>query len=420
LTRTPSHLIVCSVRSDATRSTLAPALEAMPDAAWREFLRAADRHGVTPLIADRWQAIGLVDQAPAAVRDRLLAAYRANDARNACVRREVVEYWQLLTQAAVPGIVLKGWPLARMLYESPALRLITDLDVLIPHDKAAAGLRALEAAGLERLPVNREAWVQKHLPAYWRVNGRRVTYPLADVFDPHHPRAVELHVRVWEQNFRGLRLRNPEGLWERSRWVSVAGCSMRVPSLEDTFIHLCVHWACHWIEREARLNQLVDLDRFVRKYADRLDWPVALRVSEAAGVSRLVCAALHVARLVLDTPPVPDEVTDRFRAACPRGLRRWIDRYAAEDVLQLAGDPPDKGTAYVLTWLSAQSMSERVGVLRYALLPPREFIMRRYRLKRRWQALPFYLPYALGRTARVVWPFAKALTRLAGLRRSRA
>jgi hypothetical protein len=41
----------------------------------------------------------------------------------------------LARSADVPAIVLKGWPLAEMLHASPALRLIADMDVLVPPDR---------------------------------------------------------------------------------------------------------------------------------------------------------------------------------------------------------------------------------------------------------------------------------------------
>jgi len=407
------RLIIDSVRVDANRAALEPQAATLYEAGWARFFAAADTHGLTPLIADGWRALGLLDRIPAEAQERLQRAYRDNAERNENVRREVREYWRLLEAADVPAIVLKGWPLAEMLYASPALRLIADMDVLAWPDRAHDGLRALEAAGLEPLPRNRDAWVRKHLPAWWRVNGRQPSYPLTNVFDPQHPRPVEIHVHLWEQGFRGLNVRDPAGVWARSRPVETAGCRMQVLSPEDTLVHLCVHWACHWIEREARLAQLVDLDRFVRRFGDRLDWHTILRIGDTARVTRWIDAALRVARIVLDTPRPPIPIDDRLCEACPPGLRRWIDQYAAADVALMDYRRPDKGVAYVLTWLSAQSLGERLGIARYALLPPREFIMGRYGLRRRWQAIPFYMPYVMSQTASTLRPFARALTRLA-------
>jgi hypothetical protein len=392
--RVKRDLLVESVRADSDRAAL---LNALADNDWPSFFEQADVHGVTPLIAHRWQKLGILDRVHTEVRRRLIAAQRDNMERNQRIQYEVIEYGQLFNNAGIPTIVLKGWPLVEMLYEQPSLRLIADMDVLVPFNEAQPALRALEAGGLEPMPRNRDAWVEKHLPAYWRLNGREIIYPLKNMFDPDHPRSVEVHVRVWEANFRGLRLNDPAGIWGRSRTVDVSGHLMRIPSLTDMFVHLCVHWACHWIEREARLNQLVDVDRFMRKFGDRVDWPLALQISEAARVTRFVFAALDTAQRVLGTPLPPDRVMNRLRAASPAPLRRWIERHGVDDVSRMDPRRPSKRAAYRLTWLSAASLGEQLGIVRYALLPPPEFIMGRYRLKQRWQAIPYYAPYILSR-----------------------
>lgn len=410
-----TRLILHSLALKPDRAAIETDLRSIDTGDWSTFFTSADLHGVTPLIAHHWQALDLLDRLPSETRDRLRIAYRDNTERSENIRHEVIEYWNLIAAAHVPAILIKGWPLAEMLYESPAVRLITDMDLLVPRDRAQDGLAALQRNGLEPLPRDRDAWIEKHLPSYWRLNGRTVTYPLKNMFDPQHPRSVELHVNLWEGNFRGLRLRDLSGFWERSRVIEVAGQPMRVPSLEAAFIHVCVHWACHWIERAARLNQLVDLDRFVRKYNSALDWPLILRWSDEAHVTRFVYTALKVVQRVFNSPRPPAEIAAQLRAGCPPRLQQWIDRYALIDVAQLDYRQPDKGTAYVLTSLAAQSIGEKFGIVRYALLPPREFIIMKYQLKQGWLAIPFYVPYILSRAFGLLKPFVRAVTRSARL-----
>lgn len=406
------RLIVQSLRVDTRRSDVCRALADSPDLNWQLFFYYADGHGVTPLIAACWRSLAVLELLPDAVRSRLLEAYRDNDERNRNIRDEVREYWQLIAEARVEAILLKGWVLVEMLYASPALRQIIDMDLLVRDtQQARRGLQVLQTAGLQMLPRNRDAWVEKHLPAYWRLDGRTITYPLANQFDPQHPRPVELHVSMWEENFRGLALRELPGFWERSRWIDVAGLQVRVSSLEDMLIHLCVHWTCHWVEREARLNQLVDLDRFMRGYSERLDWELIVKLGEASNVQRFIYAALTVAQSVLDTPRPPAKIQRRLYAACPPRLRDWIANHAATDVPLMDFREPDRGIAYVLTWLGTRSIREKLGVMRYALLPPREFIRERYKLRYRWMALPFYVPYVVERALNTLAPFARATYR---------
>lgn len=406
-----AQLIVQSLRVDATHAKLGELLNETHTLDWQAFFYSADAHGVTPLIAARWENLGLLDCLPVKARARLLKARRDNAERNAIVHGEVREYWGLIAEANIPAILLKGWALAELLYAPPALRKLADTDLLVPVEHAQDGLRVLEKAGLQPLPLDRDAWVEKHLPAYWRLNGQQIVYPLANQFDPQHPRPVELHVRIWEENFRGLRLGELPHLWQRSRITEVAGVPMRVLSREDMLIHLSVHWAGHWIERSALLNSLVDLDRYMRKFNDQLDWSLIVRLGEEARVNRFVYAALEVAHRTLGTPSPSVEIWQHLSSSCPPKLRHWIARHAVDDVALMDFRDRDNGIAYVLTWLSAYVTGEKLGVLRYALLPPLEFIKARYKLKYRWLTIPYYVRYVMGKTLSYLGPFVRAVVR---------
>jgi hypothetical protein len=120
---------------------------------------------------------------------------------------------------------------------------------------------------------------------------------------------------------------------------------------------------------------------------------------------------LKVTQLIFNTPSPPENFSERLRSGCPSRLRSWIDRYALTDVTQLDYRRPDKADAYVLTYLAAQSMGEKFGIMRYALLPPRQFIILKYQLKQPWLAIPCYVPYILGRTFDMLKPFIRAVTR---------
>ena len=102
-----ARLMVHSLRLDADRSAVESALAACGEVDWPYFYYSADGHGVTPLIADRWRRLGVLDRIPVDARDRLLRAYHDNAARNENVCREVIEYWQLIADAGIPAIVLK-------------------------------------------------------------------------------------------------------------------------------------------------------------------------------------------------------------------------------------------------------------------------------------------------------------------------
>ncbi|MBL8058411.1 MAG: nucleotidyltransferase family protein, partial [Anaerolineales bacterium] len=299
LTVEAARLLTDSLRLDAAPEAAAGRLRAVPADEWGLLLTHADRHSLTPLLGAVWRTGEGWAALPAAAQARLDRAHADNGRRNALIRQELIEITALLENAAVPALVLKGWPLAERLYAGPAERVLYDHDLLVAPERAAAGHAALRAAGFTPLPAKDE-WVAKHLPPLWRNDGYRWDGYL---FDPLYPRPVELHVRLWEAGWRGLRVRDLDGLWARARTRPVAGRALRVLGDEDTLIHLAMHFAGHLVEREARLNQLLDLARF--QAGPPLDWDAVVRGSAQAGVDRFVFAALWLARAIFGAPAPP-------------------------------------------------------------------------------------------------------------------
>ncbi len=381
-----AQLITATLRLTATPADIAGHVAAAGSIDWAALVDHADGHSLTPLLYDVWRQAGALDDVPTDIQSRLAQAYADNAERNVHIRRELVEVHQLLAQARVPHLVLKGWPLVERLYPNPAQRVLYDHDFLVPPDQAERGQRALLAAGFQPLPAKDE-WIQKHLPPVWRNNGYHWDGYL---FDPHYPRPVELHVQLWEQDWRGLKVDQLPYLWPRATTATVAGQSMQLLSDVDTLIHLAVHFAGHLIERTARLNQLLDLARFTQRVA-YIDWERLWAQVTAANVGRFVYASLYLAHRIFDASLPPSSIWQRLTTVTPPTFRNWLTRYGPGDVLTADFRRPDKGQDYYLTLLAATSLPERLGIIRFAALPPLGQLMVKYRLRHRWQG-PFFYP----------------------------
>lgn len=387
-------LMVSPLRLDASAAGARAALAAAGEVDWAVLLRHADAHTLAPLLYDAWRQAGALDQVPAEPRAQLAKAYADNKLRNSRIRAELLDVHQLLNDAQAPHLVLKGWPLVERLYTDPAQRFMSDQDFLVPLDRALAGHQALRAAGFRPLPAKDE-WIEKHLPSLWRNDGYHWDGYL---YDPDYPRPVELHVRLWELGWRGLGVRDLPDVWARAATRVVAGTPMQVLSDEDTLVHLSMHFAGHLVEREARLNQLLDLARFVAP-ATALDWGASLRLAEAAGVSRFVYASLWLAREVFAAPCPPHGHWQSLARLTPPAFRRWLEAEGAADVLTSDYRQRSKGQDYRLTFLAARSAAERLGIARFALLPPMGQLAAKYHLRHAWLG-PLLYPRHLAERAK--------------------
>jgi hypothetical protein len=217
------------------------------------------------------------------------------------------------------------------------------------------------------------------------------------LFDPLYPRPVELHVRLWEQGWRGLQVRQLPDPWANAPTQMIAGLPMQRLADEDMLIHLAMHFAGHLVEREARLNQLLDLARLAQKIGDTLDWDEVLRRAGQAQVSRFVYASLFLAQQVFGSPLPPPDTRQRLVSATPPAFRTWLAAEGAADVLTSDFRRRDKGKDYQLTFLAARSIGERLGIVRFATLPPLGQLAAKYKLRHRWLGLLFYPRYVAER-----------------------
>jgi hypothetical protein len=381
-----AQLITSALRLDAPT----PPIEGEVD--WEQLVYHADGHSLTPLLYATWRDAGQLHCLPSLIGERMAQAYADNARRNLNIRQELLELNQILTEAGVPHLLLKGWFLIENLYPDPAQRVLYDHDFLVPADRAEIGHCTLRAIGFRPLP-SKDEWIEKHLPSLWRNDGYHWNGYL---FDPLYPRPVELHLRLWEQGWRGLQVRQLPDPWADAQTQIIAGAPMQCLSAENTLIHLAMHFAGHLVEREARLNQLLDLARFMQKSVT-LDWDYVLRSADQARVSRFVYASLFLAHQIFGSPLSPAAVWQHLTAATPSAFRAWLAEQGVTDVLTADFRQRNKGKDYQLTFLAAHSNFERLGIVRFAALPPLSQLVVKYKLRHRWLGPLLYPRYVAER-----------------------
>lgn len=263
----------------------AAALCAMPVP---DVLEAADRHGVLPLLADRFSDPPVRGElAPA-----LVAAARRHAAADLVRERALTEVIGALTVRRLPFLLVKGAHLAYAYYPRPDLRPRLDTDVVVPGRTREATERQLESLGYGRTPAG-----GGDLIFYQSLFTKRHGGHIAHVVDLH-----------W-------RLANPQAFggvlpWDvlvaHARPVAALG-GAPAPGAVEALLLACVHQVAHhpsderliWIEDVRRLSPALDADaweRFADLAAAQQVGAVCLRVLERA--QQLLDAA--VPRHILD------------------------------------------------------------------------------------------------------------------------
>jgi hypothetical protein len=239
-------------------------------------------HRLGPLLYSHLESRGA--ELPGAAGDALRRAYLAN-AAGAMVRLAARD--RILTGLAergIPVMPLKGAALLELVYPDPAVREMSDLDILVPRERMdeANGLLTELGYGRKR-PVARE----QDTLEWMRANHRHDPV----VVDEQKLVAVELHHHIVKGE-PALHF-DIGGYWERAR-PSATGAHV-LPSSEDLLLHVCIHFTYHRKSRSnGALAQIGDIAWIVDR--EGVDWDVLAELARGYRLDTFVFLALFTAR----------------------------------------------------------------------------------------------------------------------------
>ena len=225
---------------------------------WEKLIEASSHHYVTPALA--WCLRDRTDL-PDEIRDYFAAALTLNGRRNKGLIGAVGRIAAALNTIGIEPVLLKGAArLVEEAYPSSKLRFLGDIDVLIPADRSADAVSALQRRGFEMGDDASPSSLHHHLPM---LNERETGA------------GVELHT--------GLALPPDDEIiradWflENTRPFQLQGHHVRLPDATRAIAHNIVHDQLNNQSHNRRLGraslrQLLDLAMLRAKYEDAIDW----------------------------------------------------------------------------------------------------------------------------------------------------
>ena len=270
---------------------------------WEDLVRQSARHHISPLLYHRLRTGHPDLPVPPAITNALRQACLDNAARNLRLFHNLATVLQRLHDDHIPVIALKGAHLATLVYDSPSLRFMGDLDLLVKLEDVPRVDRLLLALGCQPTIQNRIVGGDIQEFVY--------LMPKRDV-------CLEIHWNILSSEFPFTI--DTAGHWERSRPARIAGVDTAVLCPEDLFLHLCLHAGCtHGYEPGLKL--FCDIAELLRQDPG-LDWDLVVRLTREAGAGKCVYLTLMLTREFLGIT-VPEPVmkalnpgvgTERFQA----------------------------------------------------------------------------------------------------------
>jgi len=228
------------------------------------------------------------ERVPPQVLSRLRSETLQNGARNLRRRRELARILRRLREEGIAVLPLKGPTLAEAVYGHLSLRVFGDLDLLVPVARAPAAQSALRALGYRpRFELN---------PAEERLY-LRTDYHLQLVPPSEDEDAVNVEIH-WSllPAFFGVPV-DMEFLSQDASEVAIDGVGALQMSPENLFLTLCTHaWKHAWTP----LQLVCDLNEFLERWEESLDWEQVYARARILGIRRVVSTSLGVVELLFD------------------------------------------------------------------------------------------------------------------------
>ncbi len=268
------------------------------------------QHRLTPLIYQTLTHFTRKEVGKIPLLKELRADYFGSLSLYHIQKRETRLLGEVLAAAGVEVILLKGADIRHRLYEDPACRPMSDVDVLISPADLERARTALEQQGYTLMPRDLDL-----RPGFTTQFGWVITYKTPRGGIPF----VDIH---WEIQEAGTFYRLPYGyLRGRATVQELGGLSMLVLAPEHLVMHLCLH-TFDELEYNTILK-VVDLERALNRFP--LDWDFFL---DDANRFRVQEPILWIFRDIDHLRPglVPASVLEKLAAHRPGWAERFILR----------------------------------------------------------------------------------------------
>ena len=253
------------------------------EVSWELMIEVASFHFVTTTLAACFDPDMEV---PGDVRDYFEAALALNDKRNEKILSTLARVAGLLNAIDIEPVLLKGAALlVEGIYPQPSMRILGDIDILIPKDRSAEACAALKAVGFE---------------TKWSAVSPPTHHHLPMLLDPETGTGVELHTDVISRSVDAVIA--TDWFCEMARPVLFRGQRVRLPEPTRNAGHIIFHSEIFhglYTLNKVQLRHVMDLALLRARHEKAIDWGELDRRFSAADAGEVLATYLHLASELL-------------------------------------------------------------------------------------------------------------------------
>ena len=318
---------------------------------WPTIINLANAQLVPTTLWTALASKGLIDFLPNDVSNYLQQTHNLNLKRNKYLKGQAIEAISCLNKAGIKPILLKGGSsLFLHLYRDLGTRIMTDLDLLVPKERAKDCWNLLRRK-LDYIPVDSN-------PARIRAGLNHIDYSrmhhLRPLFRSGDYGTLEIHRDILPK--RILQFIPTHSIWQQTESVQSDGVLFSVLSPTNRVLHNILHAFCSdlaYVRGDFPLRSLYELALLQNQYQESIDWTAIRKLMDQGGKSNELNAAMYLSYRLLANP-MPDTMRPNIKSylhyvRCRLQARWhhsewWMDRllwFSAQEICELYACPKD-------------------------------------------------------------------------------
>jgi Uncharacterised nucleotidyltransferase len=256
---------------------------------WELIIEVASFHCATPMLAACFDPdIDVPDD----VRNYFESALALNKKRNEQILSTLARVAGLLNAIDIEPVLLKGAALlVEGIYPQPSMRILGDIDILIPKNRSAEACAALKAVGYD---------------TKWSAVSPPTHHHLPMLLDPESGTGVELHTDVISRSADAVIA--TDWFCEMVRPVLFRGRRVRLPEPTRNVGHIIFHSEIFhdlYTLNKVHLRHVIDLVLLRARHEKAINWDELDRRFSAADAGEVLATYLHLASELLGQAAPP-------------------------------------------------------------------------------------------------------------------
>lgn len=374
---------LCRLSFDVEITVMLRAL-AETTADWQYLSTLANKHGVSALVYHNLEKLDFLQYVPKAIADSLHNSLMVNITRNTSHIEAMGKVLELMKDANIKTVLLKGLALELSVYGNQGLRQMTDVDVLASGEDCLKARNVLMKNGFVSLPLKSALYksmlldIGKHLPTLSK-NGF----------------SLELHHKLFGAGKNEL----TKKLYDASMETVLNSQKTYLPGPQLFFLYLVRHLYLHEMNNESQLRLYADLVVLLENHRDEIINYDLLTFAGDAGMGEILAWRLEPLR-------------DLWGISFPDWLNDYINKWYNPDsinkfiyFLKSPKDNPiqDKARRYRNNFKEIAGLHRKILFLLGDLFPTLKFMKKRYNCSSSLKVLLYY-PLRFGK----LWYLIKA------------